>query len=267
KTALDYRLSLGDLKPLGQYLGMDMQAKGGLTGKVQGTRGVLQNHTTLQLDEIRLAEWRLQRVRADFMVQHLLTTPQGTLKAQVSDMQGPSLLPTSLRLDVSRTPQQGDFTIAVTKGPYDKSTIEGTLLLAADSQRLLLNTLRLQHRTLAWENASPVDIVRQVQGQVQIHRLAMRSGTQEVTAQGTIVPNGPIQADVQFRQIQILPTVQVFAPAAAVPDGRLSLSVALRGTVSQPQLQGDLQLTALRWQHQELGEIRATLGMRDNAAS
>ncbi|MGE3541210.1 MAG: translocation/assembly module TamB domain-containing protein [Candidatus Tectimicrobiota bacterium] len=264
QTALDYRLTLGDLQPLSRYLGMPLQARGSLTGSVQGNRGMLRTQAALQLHDGQAAEWRLPRLQADFTADSLLTTPRGTLKAQVSDLQGPGLLPTSLRLEVVHTPQQDNFTIAVTKGPYEKSTLVGALFPTATAQRLRLQTVRLQHRTLLWENAAPVELVRQQQGQVQVQRLVMRSGSQELTVQGNIVPDGPVQADVQLRQIRLRPTVQAFAPTAEVPDGRLNLSATIRGTVQQPRVQGELHLTALQWQQQHLGELHATLGMQDD---
>lgn len=259
RTAFDYRLTFGDLRPLGQYLGMELQAKGGLTGKIQGNNGVLQAQVALRGNDWRFAEVQIPRLLVDFSATQLLTTPHATLKAQIHDLQHPALPPTSVRLDIDRTPQKGNFTMVVTKGPYDKSTIVGTLFPAAQSQRLTLNTIRLHHKQLAWENVGPVDIVRFDQGQVQIERLALRSGSQDLSARGTIVPNGALQLDAQINQVQIRPTVQAFAPTANVPDGRLHLSVVARGTVQQPQIRSDVRLTALQWQQQKLGDIHATL--------
>lgn len=258
-TAFDYRLTLGDLRPVGQYLGMELQGKGGLTGKVQGTNGVLQTQSTLQGTDWRLGSMRLPRLLVDFAATQLLTTPQATLKAQLHDLQGPSLPPSSLRLDIARTPQQGHFTILVTKGPYEKTTLAGTLLPTAQSQRVTLKTVRLQQQRLAWENVGPINLVHFDQGEVRVESLTMRSGMQELTMQGSFVPNGALQADLQLRQVQIRPTVHAFLPTADVPDGRLSLTAMARGTVQAPQIQSELQLTELQWRQQKLGEMRATL--------
>jgi len=267
QTAFDYRLTLGDLKPLSQYLGVELQAKGGLTGKVQGTRGVWQTQLTLQLSPWHIAQLRGQRLQVDFAATQLLAAPRATMKVQFVDMQGPSLPPTSLSLDVGRTPQQGTFTATVTKGPYVKTTASGTVVLGQD-QRLTLHmpTVRLHHRDLAWENTGPVELVRNQQGQIQAQHLAMHSGSQQLTVAGTLVPNGPVQVDVQVQQLQIRPMVQAFVPEAPTPDGSLTLNLTVRGTVQQPQVQGELQLTALQRQKQKLGDVRATVGLSGTTA-
>jgi translocation and assembly module TamB len=99
------------------------------------------------------------------------------------------------------------------------------------------------------------------QGAVQVHRLVLRNGAQEIRMHGTLAPAGPVQAEVQVQELQIRPTVQIFVPQSDLPDGRLSLNLTLGGTLQQPQMQGELQLTALQWQERQLGEIRATVGL------
>ena len=64
-----------------------------------------------------------------------------------------------------------------------------------------------------------------------------------------------------MQQLQLRPTVQVFAPDLAVPDGRLDLALTLAGTRQQPQGQGRLSLTAVQWQKRQLGDIQATVGL------
>jgi len=182
------------------------------------------------------------------------------LRAQVIKVQGPTLAPSSISVEGTYAAQQGTFTVAVTEGPYQRSRLAGNVSLDA-GQRLTLKTLRLQHQDLVWENAAPVEIVRSPKGVLQIQRLDLRSGSQAVRLQGTLDPQGAIQGEVQVQQLQLRPTVQAFAPALAVPDGRLDLALTLAGTRQQPQGQGRLSLTAIQWQKRPLGDIQATVGL------
>ena len=128
-------------------------------------------------------------------------------------------------------------------------------------QRLTLKTLRLQHQDLVWENATPVEIVYSPKGVLQIQRLDLRSGSQEIRLQGTLDPQGVVQGEVRIQQLQLRPAVQTFAPDLAVPDGRLDLELTLAGTWQRPQGQGRLSLTAIQWQKRQFGDIQATVGL------
>src|SRR5439155_1035290 len=52
---------------------------------------------------------------------------------------------------------------------------------------------------------------------------------------------------------------QLAGKVALTQGQRLDLALTLSGTWQQPQLQGTLQLTALRWQGREYGDIQATV--------
>ncbi len=260
KAALQYRLTLGDLAPLQPLLGVPLQASGGLSGEMQGPLTALRARGTLQLGAWRVADFSGQRLQATFTAAQIPAAPQATLRAQVVKVQGATLAPSSLSVEGTYVAQQGTFTVAVTEGPYQRSQLAGTVSLAA-GQRLTLKTLRLQHQELVWENAAPVEIGRSPKGVLQLQRLDLRSGAQAVRLQGTLDPQGVVQGEVQVQQLQLRPTVQVFAPDLAVPDGHLDLALTLAGTLQRPQGQGRLSLTAIQWQQRQLGDIQATVGL------
>ena len=260
KTALQYRLTLGDLAPLQPLLGLPVQASGDLSGEVQGPLSALRARGTLQLGAWHVADFSGQRLQATFSATQIPTAPQATLRAQVVKVQGPTLAPSSISVEGTYAAPQGTFTVAVTEGPYQRSRLVGNVSLSA-GQRLTLKTLRLQHQDLVWENAAPVEIVRSPQGVLQIPRLDLRSGSQAVYLQGTLDPGGVVQGEVQVQQLQLQSTVQAFAPDLAVPDGRLDLTLTLSGTRQRPQGQGRLSLTAIQWQKRQLGDMQATVGL------
>jgi autotransporter translocation and assembly factor TamB len=260
QVALQYKLTLGDLAALRKSLGMALQARGDLTGEVRGPLEALQTRGTLQLEAWRVAELYGQRLQATFSATQMPAAPQATLRVQLVEVQGPSLPSSSLRLEGNYASQQGTFTVAVTDGPYRQTRLAGKVALV-DGQRLTLDTLRLQRQDLIWENVGPVEVVRSPQGTLQVNRLILRSGAQQIRVQGTLPPEGLVQAEVQVQELQIRPTVQIFSPQSDIPDGRLGLNLTLAGTLQQPQLQGELQLTALQWQKRQLGEVRATVGL------
>jgi autotransporter translocation and assembly factor TamB len=239
---------------------MPLQASGDLSGDVQGPLNALRTRGTLQLGTWRVADFSGQRLQATFTATQIPAAPQATLRAQVVKVQGPTLAPSSISVEGTYAAQQGTFTVAVTEGPYQRSRLAGNVSLAA-GQRLTLKTLRLQHQELVWENAAPVEVVRSLKGVLQIQRLDLRSGSQAVRLQGTLDPEGAVQGEVQVQQLQLRPTVQAFAPALAVPDGRLDLALTLAGTRQRPQGQGRLSLTAIQWQKRQLGDIQATVGL------
>lgn len=260
QVALQYRLTLGDLTSLQPLLGMPLEASGGLTGEVQGPLSALRTRGTLQLDAWRVADLRGQRLQGTFTAAQGPSAPQATLRAQLVNVQGPSLPPSSLSVEGTFTPQQGTVTLSVTDGPYQRSRLAGKVVLT-QGQRLTLQTLRLQHQSLVWENTAPVEIGRSPQGVVQIQSLSLRSGSQAIRLQGTLNPRGAVQAEVQVQRLSLQPTARAFAPGLDVPNGRLDLSLTIRGTWQQPQMQGTLQLIALRWQRRELGDMQATVAL------
>ena len=265
KTALQYRLTLRDLAPLQPLLGVPLEARGDLSGDVQGALNALRARGTLKIGTWRVADFRGQGLQATFTASQIPSAPQATLRAQVLKVQGATLAPSSVSLEGTYAPQQGTFTVAVTEGPYQHSRLVGNVSLAA-GQSLTLKTLRLQHKDLAWENAAPVEMARSPKGVVQIQRLDFRSGPQALRLHGTLDPQGAVQGEVQVQALQLRPLAQAFAPELSLPDGRLDLALTLAGTLQQPRGQGQLSLTALQWQKRQLGDIQVTVGLNNMTA-
>src|SRR5262249_30333772 len=156
------------------------------------------------------------------------------------------------------TPFQGTVQASVTAGPYHKSGLEGRFTWA-DARLLTLSHLRLQHQELAWENTGPITITRDPQGRLALQRFQLRSGRQEASAQGILMPEGTFEADVQVQHLLLLPHVRAVAPALGVVDGEVALHLSLRGTLTHPQGEGVLHVTSLRWQQHTLGEVHSQL--------
>jgi autotransporter translocation and assembly factor TamB len=260
QAALTYNVTLGDLSPLQKLLGAELQASGSLSGEVRGALDALQARGALQLDKWRYAALHGQRLQADFSAAQLPAAPRATIKMQLAGVEGPSLPASALRLEANYAAPQGTFTVAVTEGPYQKTMLTGNAILA-DGQRLTLDRLHLQHPNLAWDNDGPIEVVRSPQGALQVRRLLLRSGSQRISVQASLVPEGPVKADVQVQRLQIGQTMQVAAPNMAALEGQLSLDLTVGGTLRQPQAQGKLQLTSLAWQKRDLGEMRGTIDL------
>jgi autotransporter translocation and assembly factor TamB len=264
-AAVSYALTLGDLSSLQQVLGSPVQANGTLTGKVRGPLNAIQTTGALRIKNWRYAELSGGAVEADFSGAQLPSAPQGSVKLQVTDVQAPSLPDTSLRMEANYTPPQGRVSATVTKGPYQQTTLAGRIALNG-GQQITLDRLRLQLRDLAWENDGPIEVGRTAQGDVDIRRVNLRSGPQRLSVTGRLGQGGALAADLRVQQVQIGPNVRAVMPNASVPEGRLSLDMALAGTLQQPQGKGALQLTSLAWQERNLGEMRATVELANQTA-
>src|SRR5262249_16648658 len=134
-TSLTYEVTLGDLAPLQRYMGVPLQAKGSLKGTVQGTWPALQARSHLQLREWAYGELHGQRLQAELTASQFPTAPQATVKAQVIDIQGPTLPSSAVTLTATYTPSEGTVQMNVTAGPYQKTGLEGRVTLAKE-QRL-----------------------------------------------------------------------------------------------------------------------------------
>jgi len=266
KTSLTYEVTLGDLAPLQRYVGVPLQAKGGLKGMVQGTWPALQARSQLQLREWAYRELHGQRLQAELTASQFPTAPQATVKAQVVDVQGPTLPSSAATLTATYTPSQGTVQMNVTAGPYQKTGLEGRVTLAQE-QRLTLTHLRLQQKDFAWENAGPITAVRSPQGRLELQRFVLRNGQQEVSARGVLIPDGSVEADVQVQHLQILPSMRIVAPDMSEVDGELALRLSLHGTLAQPQGEGELHLTSLRWQQYQLGEVHSQVQAKGTAVN
>src|SRR5262249_26096376 len=153
---------------------------------------------------------------------------------------------------------QGTVQVSVTAGPYQKTRLQGQVTWA-DELCLTLSHLRLQHQELAWENTAPITVTRSPHGRLALQRLLLRSGRQEVRAQGILLPEGTFEADVQIQHLRLLPHGRVVAPALGAVEGELALHLSLRGTLTHPQGEGRLHITSLRWQQHALGEVQGQL--------
>jgi autotransporter translocation and assembly factor TamB len=263
-TALTYDVTLGDLTPLQRYVGMPVQAKGHLSGTVEGTWPALQARSRLQLREWIYGGLQGQRVRADLTVAQFPTAPQATINVQGVEVQGPALPRSAATLAGTYTPSQGTVQVRVTAGPYQKSSLEGRITLA-EEQRLTLTRLRLHHETFAWENVGPVTAVRRAPGDLDLQRFTFRNGRQEISARGILNAGGGIEADLHVQHLQLSPYVQIMAPHVAMVDGAITLHLSLRGTLAQLQGEGGLHLTSLRWQQHDLGEVQGQVRINGTA--
>ncbi len=261
QVALTYTLTIGDLASLQKPLGVELQANGGLSGEVRGRVDALQARGALRLDKWRYAQFQGQRLQIDFSAAQLPAAPQATVRGQILGVQGPSLETSSVRLEADLKSPQGTFTVAVTEGPYQKTMLAGDVNLT-DGQRLALRRLRLQHQDLAWENDGPIEVVRSAQGTLQVQRLLLRSGSQQISVQGRLAPTGLVNIEVHIAQVQIQPAVRALVPNATPPAGLINLDLTLGGTLQQPQMQGELRMTSLAWQNRALGEVRATIALQ-----
>ncbi|WP_089721177.1 translocation/assembly module TamB domain-containing protein [Candidatus Entotheonella palauensis] len=256
EAALRYHLKLGDLASLQDSLGVTVRASGGISGEVQGPLNALRARGTLKLNDWAYTTWQGGSIVASISATHLPQQPQADLRAELSDVYGPGLPESSLRLDGTYSPGNGAFTLNVTKGLYAKTALNGTATWH-DALHVVLNRLRVQQQTIAWQNAVPIELSRDQQGVLRLTQLHLRNGEQELQVQGTLKPGGEVTANVQLRRGHVLPHVQLFAPDLDLPDGQLSLDAMVRGPLSQPRIEGDLALTKLRWHQHHLGALKA----------
>ena len=205
-------------------------------------------------------------MQAELTASQFPTAPQATVKAQVVDVQGPTLPSSAATLTATYTPAQGTVQVNVTAGPYQKTGLEGRVTLAQE-QHLTLTHLRLQQKDLTWENAGPVTAVRSPQGRLELQRFVLRNGRQEVSARGVLMPDGKVEADVQVQHLQILPSMRMVAPDVSEVDGELALHLSLHGTLAQPQGEGELHITSLRWQQYQLGEVHSQVQTSSTAVN
>ena len=261
--ALTYTLTLGDLTSLQQQLGLDLDVQGHLRGSISGTLDALNAEGILQLEDWRYAAWHGQAIHASFNAQELTTRPQAEFQATIADVAGPSLDASSVALEGTYNTDRGRLDVRVTEGPFQQTQITGEVALEA-GQDLTLTTLNLQRGDWNWSNPQPIRVTRDAEGQVEVSNFELRNGQQAILAQATLPPQGPIAGNVRIHQLHILPNVQAFAPALAVPDGEVQLEMTLKGTMQEPGAKGVLQLTDLAWQQHQLGELEAQLDLAHN---
>ncbi len=260
---LTYTLTLNDLTSLQEYLGVMIEAQGQLKGEVTGPLQALRTQGALRIKPWRYATLQGQALNADFTATNLPAAPQGSITAQVSGLQGPSLPNSALQLQGAYKTEQGTFDLSVTQGPFQHTQLAGHVRLPA-GQHLTLSTLRLQKQDWVWANPAPIEIVRNAQGRLQLRDFVLQNGDQEIRVQGSLSPDGAVAGNVGLQHLHIRPNILALAPNAAAPDGDVQLDLTLSGTLQQPEANGALQLAALQWQKQSLGDVHATLGFAND---
>jgi translocation and assembly module TamB len=124
--------------------------------------------------------------------------------------------------------------------------------------------LRLQRGDWLWVNPEPIAITRTAQGKLDIPQFRLRSNESEIGIQAHLTPDGQVNGQIQIHQLRLQPNIQAVAPTAAVPDGQLSLYMALGGTLERPKVEGTLQLDALQWQENPLGNIEIQISLANH---
>ena len=262
-ASLNYTLALGDLTPIRDPLGLDIDAKGRLTGEINGPLDALQTHAILNLQAWRYATFQGETLQANLTANGLPATPQAEVKVRLTGVQGPSLPASDLQLDGTYQADQGNFNLTVTEGPFQQTRLAGQALLR-DGQQLSLNTLRLQRGDWMWANPEPIEITRTAQGKLDVSQFRLRNNEAEIGMQAHLTPDGQVNGQIRIHQLRLQPNIQAVAPNAAVPDGQLSVNMELGGTLERPEVDGTLQLDALRWQENPLGNIQAKIGLVNN---
>ncbi len=263
QTALTYEVAMGDLTTLQPYTGAPVQAPGRFHGTLQGTWPALQIRSRLDLRGWRYGPWHGQRWQADLAVVQWPIAPQATLKTQWGDFQGPTWPKSTVVLTGTATPSQGTVQLNITAGPYRTTSLEGRFTLA-DVQRLTLTRLHLQHQQeVSWDNAGPLTLTRQADGQLALAGLVLRQKRQELRAQGILTADGGVQADVQLHHVSILPHLRAMAVEGMPIDGEVTAHLGLSGTLTRLQGEGTLAIAGLRWQQQAMGEIQSRMRLND----
>jgi autotransporter translocation and assembly factor TamB len=262
ETTLDYTLTLGDLSALHPYVGSNLQATGGLTGTVRGPLNDLHTEGSLNIQDWRYASIEGKSLQSNFSVSQTPTSLKATLTGQIVDVQGPSLPLSTLALAGHYTGEQGTFQVAVAEGPYAQTRMAGQVQLD-QGQQITIDTLRLHHQELDWTNAEPIRVVRSPQGKIDIQPMQLHDGSQELRVQGTLTPSGPVQAEVHAQQVQIGPIFKAAALDHIALNGQLGLDLTVSGTLSNPQAQSQLRVAGLQWGTENLGELRAEIGVKD----
>ncbi|HEY7709691.1 MAG TPA: AsmA family protein, partial [Candidatus Entotheonella sp.] len=262
ETTLDYTLTLGDLSALHPYVGSYLQATGSLTGTVHGTLDDLRTEGSLNIQDWRYAAIEGKSLQSNFTVAQTPTSLKATLTGQMVDVQGPSLPLSTLEWAGHYTGEQGTFQVFVAEGPYAQTRMAGHVQLD-QGQQITIDTLRLYHQELDWTNAEPIRVVRSPQGKIDIQPLQLHDGSQELRVQGALTPSGPVQAEVHAQQVQIGPILKAAALDQVALNGQLGLDLTVRGTLSNPQAQSQLRIAGLQWRSENLGELRAQIGLKD----
>jgi autotransporter translocation and assembly factor TamB len=261
QSALTYRLTLGELTSLQNYLGVELQAKGNVIGKLRGPFKALFAQTRLQLSDWRYANWQGENLGATLSVTNLPAAPDVEMDAWISGLQGPGLSSSSLELKGNLRQPEGEFSFNITEGPYAQSMFTGKLMMQQGIQ-MTIAPLRLQGGDWAWENTGPIHLTYDSQGTIRLQDFSLDSGEQRINLQASSTREGVIEADVHVEKLQMLSTIRAFSPSADVPDGLLSLDLKVSGTLTQPKINGNLGLSALRWQKQALGDIGAKVNSK-----
>ncbi len=257
-TDLSYRLVMGDLAAVEKNLGVELKARGELTGQVSGQWDALRAQSQLALEEWRYGPWQGAGLRARFAGKALATAPIVTFQASAIEMQGPPLAPSALKLDGRFANQTGTFALKVIDGPFNQSMVAGVIDTEPHLQ-LRIDPLRLQTEQWTWTNVQPMAILYDEQDELVLRSLELKSAASRLSAAGRLSPRGAIEGRVRLQKLPIRATVSPFAPAAPVPDGALSVDLALDGTLAKPRLDGTLQVAGLRWTEQALGDVRAAI--------
>jgi autotransporter translocation and assembly factor TamB len=256
QSTLSYKLILSELSSLEEFLNNKLQAKGKLAGVIKGPLNNLRTQGTVRLSDWRYAAWQGGRLDGHFSIESLTRAPHANMEAKITDIQGPGLSSSSLRLKGYYQPQKGEFSIDITDGPYAQTMFAGNVTMHQGIQ-MTIDPFRLQSGDWVWNNPEPISLVYDPAGSVQLGNLQLNNGEQKISMHGSLSHQGALNAELHVDKLQIKPWVRAFAPELAFAEGQLHIDLDVDGTVNQPALNGIVQLSALRWQDHAWGDVQA----------
>jgi translocation and assembly module TamB len=256
QAMLRYTLTARDLRPLGEVLGLPLQARGQFSGSVQGTFPDLRVQNTLHLQEWSVAAFSGKGLKATLNGTHFPGDPQATLTASLAEVQTPALPASALSLQGKYQASRATLSASLTEGPYARSMLAAQMTLQ-DGLQVTLERFRVRRGSVSWEIVKPVQFQRDRQGAVTMSQLVLRHGIQTLSVRGSQSAAGVLDVAIQLQRLQLQSVLDVLAPDLPLPAGQGEVDVTVRGTLRQPQITGSVALTALHWQGQEFGALHA----------
>ncbi|NOT25991.1 MAG: hypothetical protein HOP16_07785, partial [Acidobacteria bacterium] len=205
---LTYHLVHGRIEDLAPLLGRDVAGRVRLDGVLSGNRTRLASTGTTTLAPVRVdTTFDALEVTSTFDASMLDLTP-ATLRASASI---DSLLLTiagrtlrSVSADVTYADSELEFKSTVTEGGRT-AALAGRLVTLADAREVRVETLSLEAEGIAWNSTPGRGFTARYEsnGLVTFRDLALTSGTQRLTADGSISVQPGVEGRLDFRVEQV----------------------------------------------------------------
>lgn len=260
---ISYNLQLDSLPQMVQEMQPELALKGTVSGTASGTVKDLAASTSIDLQDIKFQSYQLATFSGNLDVILIEQIPQADFSGSLTRIELPSLPLDSIRVMASYTPEK----VFLDLNLIQSDTLD--LRLTGDIFPLLnqANFTKLELKAFGqnWQNRPDTLSINFNPDKISLHNLELYSDAQIIAADFSLNSQDSYDLKVRCDSLALWP-LRYLNPELETIKGNLSLNIAGKGELDNPQLSASWDLDKLSLKEINLDKITGNLDYQNNLA-